>query len=306
MPDLEAAIDALYQGSLDLFTSERNALAASLRRAGDKASADRVKALVKPSATAWAVNQVWWQQRDRFQAMLDAGVAHRSAHLAWAQGRDADVRDAAESRGRAVRDVTDAAIDLLGGKKVVAPDMQYRISGTVEALASSGVPDGEALGRLTKDLQSSGLDALSALAAAAGSSAGPTLVARSAPRPAGAGPTRPPGQALGARTSQEGGRASQEAEAQARADAMAAALAEAARAAEAAASAEARARLTLEQATTRRAELEASLDDARAAEAAARRELSQATAASSRAELDRARAVRDATQARAALERLRR
>lgn len=297
-PDLEAAIDALYQVTLDLFTAERNALAASLRRTGDKATADRVKALAKPSTTAWAVNQVWWRQRDRFQAMLDAGAAHRSAHLAWAQGRTADVRDAGEARGHAVRDVIDAALDVLGGKKAVAPDVQYRISGTLEALASSGVPDGEALGRLTKDLLSSGLDALSVLAAAAESSAGPTIVARSAPSPVRAGPPRPPAQAAAAR-------ASLEAEAQARADALASVLAGATRAAEEAAAAEARARSALDQATKRRGELEASLDDARASEAAARRDLSQATAATSRAEMDRARAARDATRAREALEQLR-
>ena len=65
-------------------------------------------------------------------------------------------------------EVTEAALQALGGHKAVAPDVQYRIAGTVEALASSGVPEGEAPGRLTRDLQSSGLDALTALAEAAG------------------------------------------------------------------------------------------------------------------------------------------
>ncbi|MCC7125349.1 MAG: hypothetical protein IT178_10910, partial [Acidobacteria bacterium] len=59
--DVEAAIDALYQGPLDGFTAARNALAAALKKSGDKAGAERVKALAKPSVTAWAVNQAWWR-----------------------------------------------------------------------------------------------------------------------------------------------------------------------------------------------------------------------------------------------------
>src|SRR5262245_6587787 len=84
--EVEASIDALYQLPLDQFTSERNALAASLKKSGGKESAARVKALTKPNTTAWAVNQVWWKHRDRFEAMLEAGAAQRKAHLALAQG----------------------------------------------------------------------------------------------------------------------------------------------------------------------------------------------------------------------------
>ena len=58
--DLESAIDDLYQLPLEAFVAERNALATAVRKAGDRAAADRVKALAKPSATAWAVNQAWW------------------------------------------------------------------------------------------------------------------------------------------------------------------------------------------------------------------------------------------------------
>ena len=123
----------------------------------------------------------WWQHRDRFQAMLDAGAAQRKAHVAWAQGHKADVRAAGEARRAAVGEVTDGAVDALGGRKAVTPDVQYRIAGTVEALASAGVPEGEVPGRLTRDLQSSGLDALTALAEAAGAAPRPTIVARGTP-----------------------------------------------------------------------------------------------------------------------------
>lgn len=285
-PDVEAAVDALYQAPLDRFTAERNALAASLKKAGDKASADRVKALAKPSTTAWAVNQVWWRHRDRVQAMLDAGAAQRAAHIAWAQGRKVDVRAAGEARQHAVREVTEAALEVLGGRNAVAPDVQYRISGTVEALASGGGPEGDVLGRLTRDVQSTGLASLTALADIPDAAPRPTLVSRGEPT---VSPVRAP----------------RLADAQARADALASALEAATIAAQEAAAAEAQAQRALEEATRRRADLEGALDEARAAEASARRVVSSATAAASRAELDRTRAARDATRAREALEQLR-
>ncbi len=163
---IEKAIDALYQGPLDAFTAKRNALAAELRKAGDRAAADLVKALAKPSVTAWAVNQVWWTNRDVFQAMLEAGARLKDAHLAWSSGGSTDVRAAVEERRQAVRAVVDAALAALGDPKTVAPDMQYRISGTVEALASGATGDATP-GRLFRDLQSSGLEGLGGLAAAA-------------------------------------------------------------------------------------------------------------------------------------------
>jgi hypothetical protein len=308
----ETAIDALYQVPLDRFTAERNALAASLKKAGDKAGAEAVKALTKPSATAWAINQVWWQHRDRFQALLDAGTRERAAHVARSDGRSADVREAGEVRQRAVQDVTDAALDMLGGRKAVSPDVQYRVAGTVEALASSGMPAGERAGRLTRDVQISGMDALAALAAATAAPR-PTLVTReaaSAPaEPPKAVVTAAPEPVTAAPRAGDAARRAQaaagaEAEARARVAAMTAALDVARGATEAAAAEEQRARDSVSAATARRAELETALDEARGAEAAARRELSRASTAVSRAEMDEGRASRDLDRARDALDRL--
>lgn len=321
--EVETAIDRLYEGPLDRFTADRNALAATLKKSGDAEGSARVKALAKPSATAWAVNQVWWRQRGRFQAMLDAGRAQRQAHVAWAEGRRSDVRAAADARQAAVREVTDAAVDALGGRRAVATDAQYRIAGTVEALASSGVPEGETAGRLTHDLQSSGLDALGALAAAAGSVTRPTLVARGEPGaktrsrpaviaepPAPVRPSAPAGETARERRAREAEEASARARAAALAQARArvaeldAALDLATRAADEAAAEEARTRTALDESTRRRVDLETALDELRAEEAANRRALSASAAAASRATLDRARAARDAARAREALEKL--
>lgn len=298
--DVESAIDGLYQVPLDRFTAERNALAAALKKAGDTAAAERVKALAKPSVTAWAVNQVWWAEPARVEALLAAGVAERAAHLALAAGRAADLRAAGEARGRAVAAVAEAALARLGGKKAVAPDLQYRIAGTLEALASSGIPEGERPGRLTRDHQSSGLEALSALAGLAGPPARPTLVARadssSAPPAADRVVDESAGRARAAAVARAGARVAD----------LEAALAAVSATADAAGRHEADTRQALDEATARRRELEARLDEARSAEAAARRELSSASAAASRAAMDRGRAAKDLERAREALARLQR
>ena len=52
------AIESLYHGPLEEFTSARNELAKSLRADGDAKGADQVKALAKPSRAAWLVNQL--------------------------------------------------------------------------------------------------------------------------------------------------------------------------------------------------------------------------------------------------------
>src|SRR6476661_7713326 len=148
--ELETAIDHLYQLPLEAFVAERNALATAIRKAGDRAGADRVKALAKPSATAWAVNQAWWTAREPFDAMLSAGAAMRDAQQAAMAGRHVDLRAASQARQDAVTTVVEAAAAMLGDP---APDARRRLLGTCDTLATMGFPDGVAPGRLTEDLQ---------------------------------------------------------------------------------------------------------------------------------------------------------
>lgn len=334
---LEAAIDALYQGALEGFTADRNALAAELRKGGDRAAADRVKALAKPSVTAWAVNQVWWTNRDAFQGMLDAGARLKDAHLVWSSGSQADVRAAAEDRRQAVRAVIDAALAALGDPKTVAPDLQYRISGTVEALASGAAADATP-GRLTRDLQSSGLEGLGALAAAvaatparADSNDAPARKAGTADRAgrAEAPPTDKPASAVKpashgrptlvhsskapeARADEPSparrGESAKEAAARRRAqelEKVEARLKELehrlealARDAKKHSSEETRARDAADAARERVAEIERQLEDAREEEKAARRAVVTASKTASETEMVRARTARDVAAAR--------
>ena len=56
-------MDALFKLPLAEFTGARNDLAARLKREGRANDSNFVKALAKPSISAWAVNQLHWNHR---------------------------------------------------------------------------------------------------------------------------------------------------------------------------------------------------------------------------------------------------
>jgi hypothetical protein len=306
--ELESAIDALYQGPLEAFTAERNALATALRKGGDRAAAERVKGLARPSVTAWAVNQVWWTRRAAFEAMLEAGARLKDAHLTWSSGSQTDVRAAAENRRQTVRAVVDAALAALGDPKTVAPDMQYRISGTVEALASGAGADAT-LGRLSRDLQSSGLEGLGALAGAAAAAppravkparhGRPTLVHSSKVTEVRADEPSPARRGESAKEAAARRRAQELAKVEARLKELEHRLEALTRDATAQSAEEARAREAADEARDQVTERERQLEDAREAEKAARRAVATASKAASETELMRARTARDVAAARA-------
>jgi len=286
--DLESAIDDLYRGALDTFTTARNDLAATLRKAGRRAEADRVKALTRPTASAWAVNQVWWRVAPVFHAFLDAGAAERAAHRAFASGRVADVRSAASQRERAVAAAVDAAAGALG--RGGSADARFRIAGTIEALASGGVPAGLVPGRFTRDLQSTGLEALGGSGAAASSAPNPS------PRPSLVrAPSAVPSQASTNADTKRAARrrAERMAEAEARLASVDAALQLASRDVRSTTTALEEAQAAHAAVVAHTEDLERQLAGARDAVATARRALGEATKAASEAELRHARTARE-------------
>src|SRR5882672_4387613 len=98
---LEDDVDALFRLPLAEFTSGRNTLAAQLKKAGrgdEKAEADLVKALVKPSISAWAVNQLYWNHREAFERLLESGARFHKAQSSRLAGKLADMRTALDAR----------------------------------------------------------------------------------------------------------------------------------------------------------------------------------------------------------------
>lgn len=161
-PGTDSAIDALYAGPLEGFVGARNELVKRLRASGDRAGADRVKALAKPSVSAWAMNQLWWHERPSFEALLSAGAAVRAAQVGG--GGPSVQASAAKERRRCLDRLLGCAEDRLSraGHAAAAATLR-RITTSLEAAAAHGAsPIVPPAGRWVGDLEPPGFDALSA------------------------------------------------------------------------------------------------------------------------------------------------
>jgi len=158
-------IDALYKLPLPQFTAARNALAGRLKKAGRGDEADRIKALNKPSLPAWAVNQLYWEHRDSFDRLIDAGERLRKAQASKLAGQSGDIRGALDALREALSELTRLAADRLRDSgSSTTPDQMRRVTSTLEALASIGiVPNGPQPGRLSDEVDPPGFETLAAL-----------------------------------------------------------------------------------------------------------------------------------------------
>jgi len=170
MKGIEADVDRLYQLPLDAFTSERNALA---KRAG--ADAPRIRELTKPSLPAWAVNQLYWQDRDEWDALISAAENLRRAHKAVLGGRAGDVRAAGKVHDDAIESALKATVKILARSGHPVTDATRQgILNTLRAL-----PSEDSAGRLAKTLQPGGFEMLAGLSIAAGARGGQPSIRRS-------------------------------------------------------------------------------------------------------------------------------
>ena len=170
--DVEAEIDRLYQLPLGEFTGARNALA---KTAGARAA--EIKAFEKPSAAAWAVNQVYWRQRKLYDRLVTAAERLRATHAKRIGGHEADTVAAETAHRAAVTNAADAARDLLRQTGDAAtPATLIAVSETLGALPGSERP-----GRLTRPLRPQGFEALAGLLA--GAAAAPARRAEITPFP---------------------------------------------------------------------------------------------------------------------------
>src|SRR5262245_22840428 len=126
----DADIDALYQLPLNEFIAARNALA---KRAG--AAAPAIKALEKPNAPAWAVNQLYWARRGVFDRLAKAAEQLRAAHTARLAGKSADVARA-EDAHRVAREaaVREARTLLKDGGDAATPATMTAVTETLDSL----------------------------------------------------------------------------------------------------------------------------------------------------------------------------
>jgi len=183
-PDIDADIDTLFQGSLAEFTAARNALAKRLKAEGRTLDAERVKALAKPPAPAWAVNQLYWQDPKAIDRLLALGERVRKAQTGHL--KNADLRALLdEKKEMTTALVTKATAILEKAGHAVTHDAARRVSATLESLAAWGDTGGAPkAGRLTADLDPPGFDTLVALMGGKSLAPSKVLAFRPAPKPA--------------------------------------------------------------------------------------------------------------------------
>ncbi|HUR50363.1 MAG TPA: hypothetical protein VMY88_12665, partial [Acidimicrobiales bacterium] len=83
-----AGVDDLFALEPPEFTKARNALAAKVRKEGNRAAADAIKKLPRPSAMAWALNRVAREHPDAIEEVLALGERVREAQASALEGGD--------------------------------------------------------------------------------------------------------------------------------------------------------------------------------------------------------------------------
>lgn len=151
-PSLDADVDKLYQLPLDEFTAARNALA---KEAG--ADGADVRQLQKPPVPAWAVNQLYWNNRPVYDALVDAASELRAAHKAVLSGKRGDLRGASKTHDEALDAALKATLELLAESGHPATDAtRQAVLNILRALPSTDPP-----GRLARVLQPGGFEMIS-------------------------------------------------------------------------------------------------------------------------------------------------
>jgi len=181
---LEETADELYGLPPDQFTSVRDAKAKEARSAGDARGAVAIKALRRPTASAWLVNLVVRTHTDDFQALLDLG---RQLRVAQRNLSGDDLRRLSQERQLAVSNLAREAMTLAGQQ--MSDLVSREITSTLEAaVADENAADAVRSGRLTKALSYSGfgpVDVTAAVGLAVGKKASNEKKAKpsTAPRP---------------------------------------------------------------------------------------------------------------------------
>lgn len=172
--DLADEIDRLYQQPLASFTRERDAAA---KRLGSDGAI--LKRLEKPAVAAWAVNQVYWQDRQAFDRIAKAGVRLRQAHERQLGGQPVDIEIAEVAYRAALTAATHSARALLEHAGDAASEATLAaVRETFETLAWAPLD-----GRLIRPRRRTGLEALAALAKGPAPKAARTAEVVSMPAP---------------------------------------------------------------------------------------------------------------------------
>jgi hypothetical protein len=154
MSKLDQEIDRLYQLPLSEFTKARDELAKRFEK--DKA---RIRALQKPNVAAWSVNQLYWRDRGKYEALVAAAGKARAAQLASLKGKNLDVDSADGKHATARRTALDRIREILtDAGEALSPATISAINETLEALPTDDRP-----GRLVRPLKPMGFHGLAGM-----------------------------------------------------------------------------------------------------------------------------------------------
>ena len=153
--DVEAAVDALFAADPEGFIAGRQALVKRLRAEGKRGAAAEVAGLRRPTAAAWAVNQLARRHGDELARLLAVGDELRAAHeRLLAGGRDDAVGIVGRRRREAVSGLVDRAAAILAGSGRAADAHRDAIASTLDAASLDPAVAGDvAGGRLSKELE---------------------------------------------------------------------------------------------------------------------------------------------------------
>lgn len=162
---LDEELDRLYGLPLAEFTGARNELASELVKAGNREAADEVKALRKPSLSAWAVNQLARKERLQVRSLMTAAERLRNAQAMLLRGGSRDeVQEAVQRHREVIGALLDSAKEVLRSAGHPATDATLeRIRETLTAVAA--YDEGMKLveeGRLSEDLDPAGFGPVTA------------------------------------------------------------------------------------------------------------------------------------------------
>jgi hypothetical protein len=154
--ELEPALLAVYRGPLEEFVSRRDALVKQLRAAKRREDADRVKALRKPSRTAWVLDSVAHED----PAVLEQLAASISAAQTVESG--ADLRASMDNVRTAIRDVAavGARVAIRAGQPI---DASALVTAVHAVIGETSAFNDLRAGRLVDVPDGGGLDILSAI-----------------------------------------------------------------------------------------------------------------------------------------------
>jgi hypothetical protein len=154
--DLETVADELYGLQPADFTTARDARSAEARQSGDRELAASIKALRRPTTSAWLANLLARTRSDQVADLLDMGEALRQAQASLSGD---ELRRLGAQRHRVVAALAQEArrVAYEQGERI-SDSVQQELEGTLEAaLADPRAGEAVRAGRLTGALSYSGL-----------------------------------------------------------------------------------------------------------------------------------------------------